>query len=280
MTPDGVRIIAPEPLIRATRSRVAANPNSAAVEPDFPTPRRPRLCRSPTCIHYRQPPWQGTASPLTNAQETPALAPGFRPAPGPDGCPCGWHIACTIVPDAVAGGTKGECLVMHRQLKQTAFFVADTARKPYRHLGRHYHAPGRQRPLADVEGRVVVGWHSNAAADALELIPAWSVALINQAAARALAARVPGVYQIERDATHPRLVFDQGTKFVEAPIVQSSPLAPVGLDPITDAFEVFDGNRRPAAFGVENDCFAQHVVRVALEACLLAGSAPACRKRA
>jgi hypothetical protein len=61
---------------------------------------------------------------------------------------------------------------------------------------------------------------------------------------------------------------------VEAPIVQSSPLAPVGLDPITDAFEVFDGNRRPVAFGVENDCFAQHVVRVALEACLLAGSAP------
>ncbi len=120
----------------------------------------------------------------------------------------------------------------------------------------------------------MVGWRSNAAADALELIPAWPVALINQAAARALAARVPGVYQIDRDATHPRLVFDQGTKFVDAPVVQSSPLTPVGLDPITDAFEVFDGNRRPAAFGVENDCFAQHVVGVALEACLLTASAP------
>ena len=97
---------------------------------------------------------------------------------------------------------------MHRQLKQTAFFVADTARKPYRHLGRHYHAPGRQRPLPNVEGRVVVGWRSNAAADALKLIPAWPVALIDQAAARALSARVPGVHQIDRDATQPRLVLD------------------------------------------------------------------------
>jgi hypothetical protein len=32
---------------------------------------------------------------------------------------------------------------MDRQLKQAAFFVADTAREPHRHLpGRHYKAPG------------------------------------------------------------------------------------------------------------------------------------------
>ena len=81
-----------------------------------------------------------------------------------------WNSECAVL---TSDGREGReaAAVMHRQLKQTAFFVADRARKPYRHLGRHYHAPGRQRPLPDVEGRVVVGWRSNAAADALELDP-------------------------------------------------------------------------------------------------------------
>ena len=164
--------------------------------------------------------------------------------------------------------------VMHCQLKRTAFFVADTAGKPDRHLGRHYKAPGGQRPLPDVDRRVVVGWRSNAAADALEFIPAWPVPLVDQVAARAFPAGVAWIDQIDRNSQQPRLVLNQAAQFVEAPIMQSSPLAPVGLDPIPDAFEVFEGNRAPAAFGVENDRFTQDVVGVALEARLFAASAP------
>ena len=163
---------------------------------------------------------------------------------------------------------------MHCQLKQTAFFVADTTGKPDRHLGRHYNAPGGQRPLPDVDRRVVVGWRSNAAADALEFIPARPVPLVDQAAARTLPARVAWIDKIDWNSPQPRLVLDQAAQFMEAPVMQSSPLAPVGLDPIVNAFEVFEGYRTSAAFGVENDRFAQDVVGVVLEARLLAGSAP------
>ena len=163
---------------------------------------------------------------------------------------------------------------MHCQLKQTAFFVADSAGKPNRHLGRHYNAPDGQCPLPDVDRRVVVGWRSNATADALEFIPARPVPFVDQVTARTLPARVAWIDQIDRNSPQARLVLNQAAQFVEAPVVQSSPLAPVGLDPIPDAFEVFEGNRASAAFGVENDCFAQNVVCVALETRLLARSAP------
>ena len=168
----------------------------------------------------------------------------------------------------------GNVMVMHCQLKQTAFFVADSAGKPNRHLGRHYKAPDGQCPLPDVDRRVVVGWRSNATADALEFIPARPVPFVDQVTARTLPARVAWIDQIDRNSPQARLVLNQAAQFVEAPVVQSSPLAPVGLDPIPDAFEVFEGNRASAAFGVENDCFAQNVVCVALETRLLAGSAP------
>ena len=159
---------------------------------------------------------------------------------------------------------------MHRQLKQTAFFVADTARTPCRHLGRHYHAPGRQRSLPDVEGRVVVGWRSNAAADALELIPAWPVALINQVAARALAARVPGVYQIDRDATHPApCIRSRHEVRGSSQLCNRLRWRPLALTRSRMPSRSSMATARPAAFLASRTiAIAQHVVGVALEACL------------
>ena len=52
---------------------------------------------------------------------------------------------------------------MHRQLKQTAFFVANAAGKPRRHLGRHYYAPGL-KPCGPIRVRSVI-------ADPLNRIP-------------------------------------------------------------------------------------------------------------
>src|ERR1019366_9661352 len=98
---------------------------------------------------------------------------------------------------------------MHGQLKQTAFFMADTTGRPDRHLGRHYEAPGGQRPLPDVDRRVVVGWRSNATADALEFIPARPVPFVDQVAARTLPARIAWIHQIDRNPSQPRLVLNQ-----------------------------------------------------------------------
>jgi hypothetical protein len=52
---------------------------------------------------------------------------------------------------------------MHRQVNQTAFFVANAAGKPRRHLGRHYHAPGL-KPCGPIRVR-------SAIADPLNRVP-------------------------------------------------------------------------------------------------------------
>jgi hypothetical protein len=53
--------------------------------------------------------------------------------------------------------------VMHRQVNQTAFFLANAAGKPRRHLGRHYHAPGL-KPCGPIRVR-------SAIADPLNRVP-------------------------------------------------------------------------------------------------------------
>jgi len=161
---------------------------------------------------------------------------------------------------------------MDCQLKQTAFFGTDE-RSRRRPLQRHYEAAGFQTPLPDVLGRVVVGWRSEAAADALEIVPGSAVPLVDQAALRASSARVARIDKHDCNAFKRRLVDDQGAQFVEPPVSHPCPLAPLNLDPIPDAFEVFEGDQAPAAFGVGNDGFAQDVVGMALKARLLAAIA-------
>lgn len=161
---------------------------------------------------------------------------------------------------------------MDCQLKQTAFFGTDE-RSRRRPLQRHYKVAGFQSPLPDVDCRVVVGWRSEAAADALEVIPGPTIGLVDQAAPRASSAGVAWIDKYDCDPLERRLVDNQRSQFVEPPICHPCPLAPLNLDPIPDAFEVFDGDQAPAAFGVGNDGFAQDVVGVALKARLFAAIA-------
>ena len=125
----------------------------------------------------------------------------------------------------------------------------------------------------------MVGWRSNAAADALELIPACSRIRLSIRAQLSIGGSCSGGLP-DRPGT-PRIRANLGFDRAHVEVRGSPELCNrlrwrlcCRFDPITDAFEVFDGNRRRAAFGVENDCFAQHVVGVALEACLLTASAP------
>ncbi len=161
---------------------------------------------------------------------------------------------------------------MDCQLKQTAFFGTDE-RSRRRPLERHYEAPGAQTPLPDIARRVVVGWRSEAAADAPEVVPGSAAPLVDYSAARALSARVAGVNENDGDTLERRLVGYQRPQLVEPPICHPCPLAPLNLDPVSDTFEVFEGDQTPAAFGVGNDGFAQDVVGMALESRLPAGIA-------
>jgi len=161
---------------------------------------------------------------------------------------------------------------MDRQLKQTAFFVADGASR--RHLGRHYKARGDQSARADVDRRNVVGRASEPAADAREVVSRLPVPLVHATAGRARPARVARVHEHHRDAAKEGLVLDQGPQLVEAPVVQPCPLAPLNLDPVPDAFEIFEGYRGSAAFGAGDDCLADAVGGVALEPRLLAAGTP------
>jgi len=127
--------------------------------------------------------------------------------------------------------------------------------------------------LPDIACRVVVGWRSEAATDALEVVPRFPIRLVDQAAPRASSARVAWIDKHDCNAFKRRLVDDQRSQLVETPVCHPCPLAPLNLDPIPDAFEVFEGNQAPAAFGVGSDGFAQDVVSVALKARLFAAIA-------
>ena len=159
---------------------------------------------------------------------------------------------------------------MDLQLKQEAFFGTDE-RARRRPLERHYRAPGNQPPLPDVDCRVVVGGRSNAATDALEVVPVRPVPLINQSAARAFSACIARIDQDDWESFHLCLVRDEGSQLMESPVVQSCPLALLNLDPVANALKVFESDRAPAAFGVGDECFTNDVVRVFLEPGLLPG---------
>ena len=155
---------------------------------------------------------------------------------------------------------------MHRQLDQTAFFGTDRGKAGRRpRNGRHYKARGDQPACADVDACYVVGGASETAPNTLKVIPRLPVALVDQAAARALPARVAWVDQHHRHTDAPGLVSQQGALLVEAPVVQSCPLTPPDLNPVADALEVLEGHRRPVALGDGNDDLADAMVDVALE---------------
>ena len=160
---------------------------------------------------------------------------------------------------------------MDRQLKRTAFF--GTERRP-RPPERHYKAPGTQAPLPDIACRVVVGGSSDPTTDTPEFVPAWPVTLVDQAATRAFTAGVTWVHEYDGHANQHRLVDDQATQFVEAPVRYSRPLVPVDLAPLPNALKVFQGDQAPAAFGIGDNGFAQDMVGMALKPSLLTGSAP------
>jgi hypothetical protein len=160
---------------------------------------------------------------------------------------------------------------MDCQLKQTAFF--GTERRP-RSPERHYKAPGTQSPLPDITCRVRVGRGSEPATDTQKIISVRPVLFVDQAAAGALPTCVARIDQHNSDTLQGRLVADQFSQLSKAPISHPRPLVPLGLDPVPDTPEVFEGNQAPTAFGIGDDGFAQDMVRVALEARLLAGSAP------
>ncbi len=158
---------------------------------------------------------------------------------------------------------------MDRQLKRAAFFGTDAQTVvPW---GATTNSPGGQTPSPDVNRRVVVGGVSEPAADTLESISGRTVLLVDQTATCALARRVARIDKQNRNPRARCLVADQGAQCVKAPVVQSRPLAPRGLSPVPDAFEVFEGDRGPVAFGGGNDCFGNHVAGVALKPRLLAG---------
>lgn len=145
------------------------------------------------------------------------------------------------------------------ELKQTAFFGTDE-RLRRRPLERHYEAPGAQSPFPNIARRVAVGWGSEAAADAREVVPGSAAPFVDDATSRAFSARVARINEYDCDPLQRRLVGDRRAQFVEPPVSRSRPLAPLNLDPVPYATEVLKGNQAPAAFGVGNDGFAQDVV--------------------
>lgn len=136
---------------------------------------------------------------------------------------------------------------------------------PHRSLGRSYKAPGDQSPLSDIDRRDVVCQASEPAGYTEKSIPGGTVVLVNRGAGRASSARIARINQEHKYSAQRSLVENQAPQFVESPVMQSSPLSPCGLNPITYAFEIFEGNRRTVAFGCDNNCFGNAVVGVTLK---------------
>src|SRR5207237_1911845 len=61
------------------------------------------------------------------------------------------------------------------------------------------------------------------------------------------------------------LVFDEVAELEERPIVQSCPLAATGLNPASDALEVFKSDTDPGALRLGDDGLCDAVVRVPLK---------------
>lgn len=163
---------------------------------------------------------------------------------------------------------------MHRQLKQTAFFGTDRGEAGRRPLnGWRYKTRGKQPACADVPACDMVGGASEPASDALEEITGGAVALVDQPAFWTLPAGVPGIDKHDRRSASQRLVAHHAALLMERPVVQSSPLAPRGLNPVADTLKVFEGYSEPVALGDDDDCFGNAVVNVALEPGLPAGGA-------
>lgn len=93
----------------------------------------------------------------------------------------------------------------------------------------------------------------------------------HMAALGALTARVPWIYDDQRDARKPRLVCNKCAQLSKRPAMENGALLPASPYPGANASEFLNGDTAPGAFGGSNDLLGNNVVFVAGKSPLLAG---------
>lgn len=129
-------------------------------------------------------------------------------------------------------------------------------------------------PAGDVSRGVLVCVCFVPAGKTPELGLGFSVSLGDVSAGRTRPAGVAWVDGHTRDSDALRLVFDEGAKLPESPVVQPFPLLLAGLNPLADMRQVFQRNAEAGAFSSGNDCLRYAVVLVLLEPPLFAAHLP------
>lgn len=124
-------------------------------------------------------------------------------------------------------------------------------------------------PARNYASSVDVGVFGMVAGEAREVIAGLAIALLDVTADAALSRSVPRVDGADWQPCALGLVGDLRLEIGKGPGVQVASLLPASPDPRADAFEVFDGDPAPGAFGRSDDLLGDNMVRVLGEAMLL-----------
>ncbi len=117
---------------------------------------------------------------------------------------------------------------------------------------------------ADVNGSDAVCRTSEPAGQTAERIPFWPVVLVNQTALRARSGGVAGINKDNQNSSQLSLVFDKGSKLVEAPSAHRAALRLSSRCACqADALEVFEGYSASAALSLPHDALADSMIEVA-----------------
>jgi hypothetical protein len=96
------------------------------------------------------------------------------------------------------------------------------------------------------------------------------VSFVDTATGRTLAAGIAWIDRYHQKSGPLGLIRDKGAKLPKAPVMQSFSLRFAGLNPRTNAFEIFKGNSETGAFRKGDDAFGYTVILMCLEPLLFA----------
>jgi hypothetical protein len=128
----------------------------------------------------------------------------------------------------------------------------------------HYQWLIDDSPGADIPSRDMVGMASVSTTDALKHSLGLPIALVDDAALRALPRCIAWIDENNGNAKPFGLVRDEAPQLMEAPIGQSRTLAATSLNPLSYARKVFESNSLSVAFCRLYDCLRDAMVYILL----------------
>lgn len=117
-------------------------------------------------------------------------------------------------------------------------------------------------PARYYASRVDVGICRMSTRKTRKIVPSLSVGLLNVTANTALPRSVTGIDEANLNAYTSSFISDLRLKIGKSPRVKDASLWPASPDPISDAFEVFEGNTETGAFGCNDNLLGNLMIDV------------------